>query len=85
MPGVTFGKKTIGGVAVPYAGFVLTEGQLEDGTPTSRIVDPGAVAQSTVVTPVPTINEWGMISLCLLMAGAALTAIRRKNRKSFLQ
>jgi hypothetical protein len=40
----------------------------------------GAAAPPAPATPVPTLNEWGMILLSLAMAGAALFYMKRQQR-----
>jgi len=76
MPGVTFGTKEIGGNSVPYVEFPLTESQLGDDTQGYPIVDQGGVAMATAI---PTLNEWGLILLGLLIFGAAVLRIRRQR------
>ncbi len=80
MPGVTFGTKEIGGATVPYAEFVLTESQLGDDTDGLPIIDQGGPALPGGPTAVPTLNEWGMIILSLLMAVSAFIVIRRRQQ-----
>jgi hypothetical protein len=80
MPGATFGTEVIGGETVPYAEFDLTESELGDDTNGSPIIDQGGPAQPGGTTAVPTLSEWGMIILSLLMAGAAFVAILRRQQ-----
>ncbi len=83
MPGVTFGSKKIGKATVPYVEFVLTEAQLGDDTPVFPIIDQGGLA--AVVNPViPTLNEWGLMALALVMTGMALWVMRRKRTRKVL-
>jgi len=79
MPGVTFGTEDIGGDTVPYVEFTLTEGQLGDDTNVPPIVDQGGPALPRPAS-IPTLSEWGMIILSLLMAGAAFVAILRRQQ-----
>ena len=80
MPGATFGTEEIGGVTVPYAEFDLTESELGDDTNGSPIIDQGGPAQQGGPTAVPTLNEWGMIILSLLMAISAFIVIQRRQQ-----
>jgi hypothetical protein len=80
MPGVTFGTKDIGVATVPYAEFVLTESQLGDDTNGSPIIDQGGPAQKGGPTSIPTLNEWGIIILSLLMAVSAFIIIQRRQQ-----
>jgi hypothetical protein len=80
MPGVTFGTKVIGGETVPYAEFDLTESELGDDTNGSPIIDQGGPARPGGPATVPTLNEWGMIILSLLMAVSAFIVIRRRQQ-----
>ena len=80
MPGVTFGTKEIGGATVPYAEFVLTESLLGDDTNGSPIIDQGGPAQQGGPASIPTLSEWGMIILSLLMAVSAFIVIRRRQQ-----
>ncbi len=80
MPGATFGTEEIGGETVPYAEFDLTDGQIGDDTGVDGIIyDQGGPAQRGGPTAVPTLNEWGMIILSLLMAVSAFIVIRRRQ------
>jgi hypothetical protein len=79
MPGATFGTGEIGEATVPYAEFVLTESQLGDDTNGSPIIDQGGPAQPGP-TFIPTLNEWGMIILSLLMAVSAFVVILRRQQ-----
>ena len=76
MPGFTFGTKTIGGKTVPYVEFLLTEAQLGDDTPVFPIVDQGGIARANAI---PTLNEWGMIVLALLLIGMTARTLRRRK------
>ena len=83
MQGVTFGTEVIGGETVPYVEFVLTESQLGDDTNGFPIIDQGGPAQqvaTSIPTAVPTLNEWGMIILSLLMAISAFIVIQRRQQ-----
>lgn len=54
-----------------------------DGIANGIIVDPAGIGSESQQGPViPTINEWGMIILSLLMAGSAFWFIKKKNHKS---
>ena len=77
MPDVTFGTKEIGGNTVPYAEFVLTEAQLGDDTDGFPIVDQGGVASRQAPIPIPTLTEWGMILMGLLLIVVTFGIIRR--------
>jgi hypothetical protein len=76
MPDVTFGIKEIGGETVPYAEFTLTESQLGDDTLGYPIVDQGGVARANAI---PTLNEWGMILLGILLGAATVRGVRRRR------
>ena len=76
MPDVTFDTKEIGGNTVPYAEFVLTEAQLGDDTSVFPIVDQGGVARANAI---PTLSQWEMLLLGLLMAAIATRGIRRRS------
>ena len=79
MPGASFGTEVIGGETAPYAEFVLTESQLGDDTNIFPIIDQGGPTQPDD-TPIPTLNEWGMIILSLLMAVSAFIVIQRRQQ-----
>lgn len=76
MPGVSFGTEEIGGVMIPYAELVLTESHLGDDTNGFPIIDQGGPALQIV--SVPTLTEWGMMVLSLLMAAYAFIVIQRR-------
>ena len=81
MPGVTLGTEVIGGATVPYAEFDLIESELGDDTNgDSTIFDQGGPAQQVGPTSIPTLNEWGMIILSLLMAVSAFIVIQRRQQ-----
>ena len=81
MPGATFGTEVIGGATVPYAEFDLIESELGDDTNgDSTIFDQGGPAQQVGTTAIPTLNEWGMIILSLLMAVSAFIVIQRRQQ-----
>jgi hypothetical protein len=67
--------------------FTVTDGGAGDhsGAQNGTITDPGGIGiQSTdapapgTVTPIPTLSEWAMILLSLLMAGMAFVTMRRR-------
>jgi hypothetical protein len=76
MPGAEYGSKTIGDVSVPYVELTLTEGELGDDTNTPPIIDAGGPASAAAV---PTLNEWGLIIMTLLLSGFFLAAINRRQ------
>jgi hypothetical protein len=81
MPGATFGTEEIGGETVPYAEFDLTDGQIGDDTGVDgTIYDQGGPAQQGGPAVIPTLNEWGMIILSLLMAVSAFIVIQRRKQ-----
>ena len=73
------GTREIGGKSVPYVEFPLAESQLGDDTPVYPIVDKGGVAR--IRTPIPALDEWGMILLGLLLCGSAVWRIRRRRNE----
>ena len=77
MPGASYGTKEINGNQVPYIEFTLTEGELGDDTNTPPIIDQGGPAAAAAV---PTLNEWGLIIMTLLLAGISLAAISRRRQ-----
>ena len=78
MTGVTFGTELIGGETVPYAQFVLTDGLIGDDTGVDQIIiDQGGPAAPG--SAIPTLSEWGMIILFLLMLTAGFMVIRRRR------
>jgi hypothetical protein len=81
LPGATFGSTTIGGQTVATVTFTLTDGQLGDDTGVDTLIfdagGPSASSTPGTTQPIPTLSEWGMILLSLLLAG--MTAIRMRQ------
>jgi hypothetical protein len=71
--------------------FSITDGGLgdTDGLANGTIVDPGGVATgagpsatgaSSSVTPIPTMSQWALIMLALMMAGIGITRVRIRTQ-----
>ena len=76
LPGVTLGIANIGGEVVRYMEFTLAESLLGDDTNVFPIVDQGGPARPDALS-IPTLSEWGMIILLLLIVTAGIAIIRK--------
>jgi hypothetical protein len=80
LPGVTFGTVEIDDVTTAYAEFTLQDGQLGDDTGVEGIIiDQGGPAIESSAE-IPTLNDWGLILLMILMGFFALHASKNRQR-----
>ncbi len=78
LPGVTFDTTTVGAATVARARFALADGTLGDDTAVDgEIVDQGGPGGSP--TPVPTLSQWVLGLLALLLLGAGMRRARART------
>ena len=78
LPGTSFGTLNVGGESVAYAEFALNDGQLGDDTGLDGVIfDQGGPAMPEAM--IPTLSEWGLIVLMIILSGVVLQIIRRRG------